>query len=45
MELLPELPYSYYNLANYYCKQSNYTNGFDYYDKAIEINPDLGEAY
>jgi tetratricopeptide (TPR) repeat protein len=44
-ELLPELPYAYYNLANIYCKQLQYKQGFEYYDKAIEINPNLGEAY
>lgn len=45
LELLPELPYAYYNLANIYCKQLKYKQGFDYYDKAIEINPKFGEAY
>lgn len=45
LDLLPELPYAYYNLANIYCKQFQYNEGFKYYDKAIEINPNLGEAY
>lgn len=45
MELLPDLPYAYYNLANIHCKQLKYKQGFEYYDKAIEINPNLGEAY
>jgi tetratricopeptide (TPR) repeat protein len=45
LELLPDLPYAYYNLANIYCKQQKYKQGFTYYDKAIEINPKLGEAY
>lgn len=45
LELLPDLPYAYYNLANIYCKQLQYNEGFKYYDKAIEINPKLGEAY
>jgi len=45
LALLPELPYAYYNLANIYCKQQKYKQGFDYYDRAIDINPKLGEAY
>ncbi len=44
-QLIPDLPYSYYNLANIYCKQLEYNKGLEYYDKAIEINPDMGEAY
>jgi tetratricopeptide (TPR) repeat protein len=44
-ELIPDLPYAYYNLANSYCKQLRYTEAFEYYNKAIEINPQLGEAY
>jgi tetratricopeptide (TPR) repeat protein len=45
LELMPELPYAYYNLANLYCKQQQYNVGFEYYEKAIGINPEFGEAY
>jgi len=45
IELLPELPYAYYNLGNIYCAEQKYNEGFALYDKVIEINPKMGEAF
>ena len=44
-ELLPELPYAQFNLGNIYCSEQKYNEGFALYDKVIEINPNMGEAF
>ena len=43
--LQPELPYALYNLANVYCSEQKYNEGFALYDKVIDINPNMGEAF
>jgi tetratricopeptide (TPR) repeat protein len=44
-ELMPLLPYAYYNLGNIYCAEQDYNQGFALYDLVIEINPNMGEAF
>ncbi len=44
-ELLPDLPYAYFNLGNIYCSEQKYNQGFAMYDKVIEINPKMGEVF
>ena len=44
-ELLPDLPYAFFNLGNIYCAEQKYNEGFALYDKVIEINPNMGEAF
>ena len=44
-ELLPELPYVYYNLGNLYCLSSELPISIVNYTKAIELYPALAEAY
>ncbi len=44
-EILPDLPYVYYNLGNLYCLSSEHINSIDNYTKAIELYPYMGDAY
>lgn len=44
-EIVPDLPYAYYNLGNLYCLSSEYVNSIDNYTKAIDIYPYMGDAY
>lgn len=44
-EILPDLPYLYYNLGNLYCLSSEHINSIDNYTKAIEMYPLMGDAY
>lgn len=44
-ELLPDLPYLYYNLGNLYCLSSEHINSIENYTKAIELYPYMGDAY
>ena len=44
-EILPDLPYIYYNLGNLYCLSSEHINSIDNYSKAIELYPLMGDAY
>ena len=44
-ELVPDLPYAYYNLGNLYCLSSEYVNSIDNYTKAIELYPYMGDAF
>ncbi len=44
-EILPDLPYIYYNLGNLYCLSSEHINSIDNYTKAIELYPFMGDAY
>ena len=43
--LLPGVPYIYFNLGNLYCLSSMFVESIDNYDKAIEIYPYMGDAY
>ena len=44
-ELIPNLPYIYYNLGNLYCLSSELVNSIDNYTKAIDLYPYMGDAY
>ena len=44
-EILPDMPYAYYNLGNLYCLASEHVNSIDNYTKAIELYPNMGDAY
>ncbi len=45
VEIVPNLPYLYYNLGNLYCLSSEHINSIDNYTKAIELYPYMGDAY
>ncbi len=44
-ELVPDLPYVYFNLGNLYCLSSEHINSIENYTKAIELYPYMGDAY
>ncbi len=44
-EIVPDIPYIYYNLGNLYCLSSEHINSIDSYSKAIELYPFMGDAY
>ncbi|MGN1219907.1 MAG: tetratricopeptide repeat protein [Candidatus Cryptobacteroides sp.] len=44
-ELVPDLPYIYFNLGNLYCLSSEHISSIDNYTKAIELYPYMGDAY
>ncbi len=44
-EIVPNLPYIYYNLGNLCCLSSEHVNSIDNYTKAIELYPYMGDAY
>lgn len=43
--LMPDLPYVYYNLGNLYCLSSDLPESINQYTKALELYPAMGEAY
>ena len=44
-EIVPDLPYVYFNLGNLYCLSAEHINSIDNYTKAISIYPHMGDAY
>ncbi len=44
-EIVPNVPYVYYNLGNLYCLSSEHINSIESYTKAIELYPYMGDAY
>ena len=44
-KLMPDLPFTYYNLGNLYCLSSDLPEAINQYTKALEIYPALKEAY
>lgn len=44
-EIVPDLPYVYFNLGNLYCLSSEHLNSIENYTKAIELYPYMGDAY
>ena len=44
-ELVPDLPYVYFNLGNLHCLSSEHINSIENYTKAIELYPYMGDAY
>jgi tetratricopeptide (TPR) repeat protein len=44
-EIVPDIPYIYYNLGNLYCLSSEHVSSIENYTKAIELYPYMGDAY
>ena len=44
-EVVPDIPYLYFNLGNLYCLSSEMVNAIDAYTRAIRIYPSMGDAY
>lgn len=44
-EILPDLPYIYYNLGNLYCLSKEHVKSIENYTKAIELYSYMGDAY
>lgn len=44
-QIVPDLPYVYYNLGNLYCLSSEHINSIENYSKAISLYPYMGDAY
>ena len=45
LDIVPDLPYLYFNLGNLYCLSSEHVNSIENYTKAIELYPYMGDAY
>ena len=45
VEILPDLPYLYFNLGNLYCLSKEHIKSIENYTKAIELYAYMGEAY
>lgn len=44
-DIVPDIPYLYYNLGNLYCLSSEHINSIENYSKAIDLYPYMGDAY
>jgi tetratricopeptide (TPR) repeat protein len=44
-QIMPDLPYVYFNLGNLYCLSAEHLASIENYTKAIEIYPYMGDAY
>jgi len=44
-QILPEIPYIYFNLGNLYCLSSQFLESIESYNRAIDRYPYMGEAY
>ena len=44
-ELVPDIPYLYFNLGNLYCLSGEMVNSIDSYSQALRIYPAMGDAY
>ena len=44
-DIIPDLPYVYYNLGNLYCLSSEHIASIENYTKAIKLWPYMGDAY
>lgn len=44
-ELLPDMPYVFFNLGNLYCLSSRLVESIENYDRAISLYPGMGDAY
>lgn len=45
IDILPDIPYFHFNLANLYCLDSQHVQSIAEYDKAVELYPQMGDAY
>ena len=44
-DILPDMPYVYFNLGNLYCLSAEHLASIENYTRAIEIYPYMGDAY
>ena len=44
-EIVPDIPYIYYNLGNLYCLSAEHVSSIENYTKAIELYPYMSDAY
>ena len=44
-EIIPDIPYLYFNLGNLYCLSGEMVNAIDGYSQAIKLYPSMGDAY
>ena len=44
-DIVPDIPYIYYNLGNLYCLSAEHISSIENYTKAIELYPYMGNAY
>ena len=44
-EILPDIPYIYFNLGNLYCLSKEHVKSIENYTKAIELYSYMGDAY
>ena len=44
-EIVPDIPYLYFNLGNLYCLGGEMVNSIDGYTRAIKLYPEMGDAY
>ncbi len=45
LEILPDIPYLYFNLGNLHCLSSQMVEALEDYDMAIKLYPYMGDAY
>lgn len=45
LEILPDIPYLYFNLGNLQCLSSQFVEAIENYDTAIKLYPYMGDAY
>ena len=45
IRVVPDIPYMYFNLGNLYCLSSEHVVSIENYTKAIELYPNMGDAY
>lgn len=45
IDIVPNIPYLYFNLGNLYCLSSELVNSIDSYSEAIKLYPYMGDAY
>lgn len=45
LEILPDVPYLYFNLGNLECLSSSFVSAIENYDMAIRLYPYMGDAY
>ncbi len=45
LEILPDIPYLYFNLGNLQCLSSQFVSAIENYDMAVKLYPYMGDAY
>ena len=45
LEIVPDIPYVYFNLGNLYCLSAEHVASIENYTKAIQLYPYMGDAY